>query len=72
MQKHLTRHRKSIHLTLEVKIFFNNSTPAIVPAQNSAFRKSGLAMRPSSASPEEREGETCTQTVIKQSLSDYA
>jgi hypothetical protein len=27
-QKRLTRHHKSIHLALEVKTFFDNSTPA--------------------------------------------
>jgi hypothetical protein len=77
MRKHFggsdTRRRNGIHLTLEVKTFFSNSTPAMGFSMKSSTQSldypviaiNGIAERG-------REIETSTQRVIKQFLSDYA
>jgi hypothetical protein len=72
LQERLTRCHKSIHLALEVKTFFGNSTPVTGPSIESNTQKPGLPTDSCHQLCRKREGETCTQRVTKQSLSDYA
>jgi hypothetical protein len=60
---------RGIHLTLEVKTSFSNSTPTT--GFSTASPRLPL-ITVISIAEKKRRGGTCTQKVTKQSLSDYA
>jgi hypothetical protein len=62
---------KGIHLALEVKTSFGNSTPVMGSSTESSTYKPGLPLT-AVISIVEKKRTTCTQKVTKQSLSDYA
>jgi hypothetical protein len=70
--KHLTGRHKSIHLTLDVKTFFENSTPTMGPVWNPTCRSPDFLMTDIIGITERKRRRTCTQKVAKQSMSDYA
>jgi hypothetical protein len=64
---------KGIHLALEVKTSFGNSSLRQASVQNPAHRSLDFPLTTINGFTErERRAEICTQKVIKQSLSDYA
>jgi hypothetical protein len=69
-QKRLTRRYKSIHVTLEVKTYFSNSTPVTGPSMKSSLRSLDFLLL-AIIGITRRERETYTQKVTKQSLSKY-
>jgi hypothetical protein len=62
---------KGIHLTLEVKTSFDNSTSATDFSTESSTYKARLPVIAGIDIVRKKRG-ICTQKVIKQSLSDYA
>jgi hypothetical protein len=63
---------QDIHLALEVKTSFSNSTPMMGSSMESNTSKPGLPLTTViGITKKNRRGGTCTQ-VTKQSLSDYA
>jgi hypothetical protein len=63
---------KGIHLTLEVKTSFGNSTPTIGSYTESSTKKPELPLTAVIGFIGRDKRGTCTQKVTKQSLSDYA
>jgi hypothetical protein len=64
---------KGIHLTLEVKTSFSNSTSATASVQNPAHRSLDFPLTNVNGFAGRREGEEhAHKKIIKQSLSDYA
>jgi hypothetical protein len=63
---------KDTHLTLEVKIFFDNSTPATGSSKESSTQRLDFPLMVINDIAEREERRNLHTTVIKQSLSDYA
>jgi aromatic ring-opening dioxygenase catalytic subunit (LigB family) len=63
---------KGIHLTLEMKTSFGNSTPMMGYSTESSTYKHVLPLTVIIGIAEKKRKRICTQKVTKQSLSDYA
>jgi hypothetical protein len=63
---------KGIHLALELKTSFANSTPATGSSTEFSSQKPRVPTDSRHQHRQKREEETCTQKGTKQSLSDYA
>jgi hypothetical protein len=61
-----------IHLTLEVKTSFGNSTPTTSSSTESSTYKARLPLTAIIGIAGKKRRRTCTQKVTKQSLSAYA
>jgi hypothetical protein len=72
MQKHITRCYKSIHLILEVKTFFGNSTPVTGFSTESSTEILDFLLVAVNNITGREERRNLHTTVIKQSLSNYA
>jgi hypothetical protein len=69
--KHITRRHQSIHLALEVKTFFSNSTLVTVPSTESNTQSLDFPRMAINGITRRDERRNLHTIVIKQSLSDY-
>jgi hypothetical protein len=70
--KRITQRHKSVHLALEVKTSFGNSTPTMALVHNPVHKNLDFPLLAVNSIARREERRNLHTTVIKQSLSDYA